>query len=226
MANHPHSDTDRSGSGMIRLLLVDDHPVVRAGYERLLEQTGDMRVVAQAADVDAGCAAFVDLAPDVTITDLSMPGSGGLDLIRRLRERDVNARVLVFSMYNSEMLVRRAFEVGARGFLPKSSAPNCLIDAVRAVHAGQRYLGPGLPAHLLQSAAMPVRLDSLTPREFEIFRLLARGEALADCARALHLSAKTVSNHQSQIKEKLGVTTSAALVHLAIRHGVVSAGGG
>lgn len=226
MANHPHSDTDRSGSGMIRLLLVDDHPVVRAGYERLLEQTGDMRVVAQAADVDAGCAAFVDLAPDVTITDLSMPGSGGLDLIRRLRERDVNARVLVFSMYDSEMLVRRAFEVGARGFLPKSSAPNCLIDAVRAVHAGQRYLGPGLPAHLLQSAAMPDRLDSLTPREFEIFRLLARGEALADCARALHLSAKTVSNHQSQIKEKLGVTTSAALVHLAIRHGVVSAGGG
>lgn len=226
MANYPHSDTDRSGSGMIRLLLVDDHPVVRAGYERLLEQTGDMRVVAQAADVDAGCAAFVDLAPDVTITDLSMPGSGGLDLIRRLRERDVNARMLVFSMYDSEMLVRRAFEVGARGFLPKSSAPNCLIDAVRAVHAGQRYLGPGLPAHLLQSAAMPDRLDSLTPREFEIFRLLARGEALADCARALHLSAKTVSNHQSQIKEKLGVTTSAALVHLAIRHGVVSAGGG
>lgn len=213
---------------MIRLLLVDDHPVVRAGYQRLLEQTGDMRVVAQAGDADSGCAAFVDLAPalpDVTVTDLSMPGSGGLDLIRRLRERSANARVLVFSMYDSEMLVRRAFEVGARGFLPKSSAPDCLVDAVRAVHAGQRYLGPGLPAHLLQSAAMPERLDSLTPREFEIFRLLARGETVADCARALHLSAKTVSNHQTQIKDKLGVATSAALVHLAIRHGVVPADG-
>ena len=214
---------------MIRLLLVDDHPVVRAGYQRLLEQTGEMRVVAQAGDADSGCAAFVALAaepPDVTVTDLSMPGSGGLDLIRRLRERSADARVLVFSMYDSEMLVRRAFEVGARGFLPKSSAPDCLVDAVRAVHAGQRYLGPGLPAHLLQSAAMPERLDSLTAREFEIFRLLARGQTVADCARALHLSAKTVSNHQTQIKDKLGVATSAALVHLAIRHGVVPADGG
>ena len=214
---------------MIRLLLVDDHPVVRAGYQRLLEQTGEMRVVAQAGDVDAGLAGFADLAPqlpDVTVTDLSMPGSGGLELIRRLRERDAGARVLVFSMYDSEMLVRRAFEIGARGFLPKSSPPERLVDAVRAVHAGQRYLGPGLPPRLLQSAAMPERIDSLTPREFEIFRLLALGETVADCARVLHLSTKTVSNQQTLIKDKLGVATSAALVHLAIRHGVVPADGG
>ena len=209
---------------MIRLLLVDDHPVVRAGYQRLLEQTSEMRVVAQAGGVDAACAAFAALGlehPDVTVTDLSMPGSGGLELIRRLRERQADARVLVFSMHDSEMLVRRAFELGARGFLPKSSEPDRLLDAVRAVHAGQRYLGAGLPAQLLQAAGGANALDSLTPREFEVFRLLARGESPADCARALHLSAKTVSNHQTLIKEKLGVATSAALAHLAIRHGVV-----
>ena len=219
---------------MIRLLLVDDHPVVRAGYQRLLEQTGTMQVVAQAGDVDAACAAHAALVPlagaappglDLTITDLSMPGSGGLELIRRLREREREARVLVFSMHDSEMLVRRAFDVGARGFLAKSSPPDCLVDAVRTVHAGRRYLGPGLPPRLLDDGAEAHPLAALTPREFEIFRLLARGETPAGCARALHLSAKTVSNHQTLIKEKLGVATSAALVHLAIRHGVVSPDG-
>jgi len=213
---------------MIRLLLVDDHPVVRAGYQRLLEQTGDMSVVAQAGDVDSACAAWAALQPgppDVTVTDLSMPGSGGLELVRRLRERDPAARVLVFSMHDSDMLVRRAFDTGACGFLAKSAAPDRLVDAVRAVHAGQRYLGPGLPSQLLQAHGAADALASLSPREFEIFRLLARGDTPAECARALHLSAKTVSNHQTVIKEKLGVATSAALVHLAIRHGVVAADG-
>jgi len=212
---------------MIRLLLVDDHPVVRAGYQRLLEQSGEMQVVAQAGDVDSACAAWAALPepPDVTVTDLSMPGAGGLELVRRLLERDATARVLVFSMHDSDMLVRRAFDTGARGFLPKSAAPERLVDAVRAVHAGQRHLGPGLPQQLLQAPDPQGGLASLSPREFEIFRLLARGDTPAECARSLHLSAKTVSNHQTLIKEKLGVATLAALVHLAIRHGVVAADG-
>ena len=210
---------------MIRLLLVDDHPVVRAGYQRLLEQAGDMLVVAQCDRVDAAVAAFAAQAPDVTITDLSMPGSGGLELIRRVLARAPEARVLVFSMHDSAMLVRQAFEVGARGFLSKSSAPETLLDAVRKVHAGQRYLSPDLPATLLEGAQPASLLNTLTPREFEIFRLLARGESIAACASALNLSPKTVSNHQTLIKEKLGLVTSAALVHLAIRHGVISADG-
>jgi DNA-binding NarL/FixJ family response regulator len=210
---------------MIRLLLVDDHPVVRAGYQRLLEQAGDMRVVAQAGRVDEAVAAFATHAPDVTVTDLSMPGSGGLELIRRVLARAADARLLVFSMHDSAMLVARAFDIGARGFLSKSSAPESLLDAVRKVHAGQRYLSPDLPAHLMQGTPPGGALDSLTPREFEIFRLLARGESIAGCALALSLSPKTVSNHQTLIKEKLGLTTSAALAHLAIRHGVISADG-
>jgi DNA-binding NarL/FixJ family response regulator len=206
---------------MIRILLVDDHPVVREGYQRLLEQAGDMRVVAQAGRADEAAAAFAASAPDVTVTDLAMPGSGGLDLIRHLLARAPQARILVFSMHDSAMLVRRAFEVGALGYLSKGSAPESLLDAVRKVHNGERYLSPDLPAELLQDAQPSALLDVLTPREFEIFRLLARGESLVECAIALKLSSKTISNHQTQIKEKLGVSTTAALVHIALRHGVI-----
>ncbi len=206
---------------MIRILLVDDHPVVRAGYQRLLEQAGDIVVVSHADRTDAACAAFALHLPDVTVTDLAMPGSGGLELIRRLLMRASTARILVFSMHDSDMLVKRAFEVGALGFLSKSSPPEALIDGVRCVAAGKRYLDPGLPATWPDDPARDNRLASLTAREFEIFRLLARGESSAQCAVALNLSAKTVANHQTVIKEKLGVSTTAALVHLAISHGVI-----
>ena len=169
---------------MIRILLVDDHPVVRAGYQRLLEQAGDISVVAQADRTDAACAAFAQHQPDVTVTDLAMPGSGGLELIRRLLVRAPPARILVFSMHDSNMLVRRALELGALGFLSKSSAPEALIDGVRRVGAGQRYLGPGLPSECLTDPSPDDRLASLTAREFEIFCLLARGETVAQCGTA------------------------------------------
>lgn len=208
---------------MIRVLLVDDHPVVRSGYLRLLEQARDIRVVAEAATGEAAYAAFVADPPDVLATDLSMPGGGGLELIRRVLLRAPAARILVFSMYDSPLLVRRALEAGARGFLTKAAAPQGLVDAVRALHAGERYLGADLAPGLLQRdpAREAERLAELSLREFEIFRLLAQGHSLAECAQALKLSPKTVSNHQSVIKEKLGVTTSAALAHLAIHHRVI-----
>lgn len=208
---------------MIRVLLADDHPVVRSGYLRLLEQAPDIHVIAEAATGEAAYAAFVAEPPDVLATDLSMPGGGGLELIRRVLLREPAARILVFSMYDSPPLVRRALEAGARGFLTKAAAPQALVDAVRALHAGQRYLGADLPPSLLQRdpAREAERLAELSLREFEIFRLLAQGHSLAECAQALKLSPKTVSNHQTVIKEKLGVTTSAALAHLAIRHRVI-----
>ena len=214
---------------MISLLLVDDHPVVRAGYQRLLEQMGEMRVVAQAGEVDQAYAQFVQHRPAVTITDISMPGSSGLELLRRVLERDASARVLVFSMHDSEAVVRRALGLGARGFVSKSCDPDTLIDAVKQVHLGQRFLSPDLPAALLNSPArlpaVGAQFESLTAREYEIFRLLAAGKSLPDCARSLHLSPKTVSNHQTLIKEKLGLGSSAAMALLAIRHGVISADG-
>ena len=212
---------------MIRVLLVDDHPVVRSGYLRLLDQAGDISVVAQADDGDAAYVACTAHTPDVIVTALARPGGGGLELIRRVLLRDARARVLVFSMHDSAMLVRRALEAGARGFVTKASPPECLVDAVRALHAGQRYLGPDLAPALLQrdTEHEAQRLATLSAREFEVFRLLAQGHSLNDCAAALKLSPKTLSNHQTLIKDKLGVTTSAALVHLAIRQGVITTSG-
>lgn len=207
---------------MIRVLLADDHPVVRSGYLRLLEQEPDIRVIAQAQTGEEAYAAFVADPPDVLATDLSMPGGGGLELIRRVLLRAPEARILVFSMYDSPPLVRRALEAGARGFLTKASAPQSLVDAVRVLQRGGRYLGAGLEGLLQRDPAREAeRLSELSLREFEIFRLLAQGHSAAECARALKLSTKTISNHQSSIKEKLGVTTSAALAHLAIRHRVI-----
>jgi len=205
---------------MIRVLLADDHPVVRSGYLRLLEQEPDIRVIAEAATGEEAYAAFVADPPDVLATDLAMPGGGGLELIRRVLLRAPDARILVFSMYDSELLVRRALEAGARGFLTKGAAPQSLVDAVRALHVGERCVGANL-ADQRDPTREAERLAELSLREFEIFRLLAQGHSPAECARALKLSAKTVSNHQSAIKEKLGVTTSAALAHLAIRHRLI-----
>jgi DNA-binding NarL/FixJ family response regulator len=209
---------------MIRILLVDDHPVVRAGCQRLLEQDGDARVVAQAGTVDEAWGLYRCHDPDLTITDIAMPGSGGLELLRRLRALRSDARVIVFSMHDSEMLIERAFELGAGGFVAKSCSPEQLVDAVHRVMQGRRYVSPGLSPGFVPGAGMPHALRSLTQREFEIFRLIARGESPAGCARALHLSPKTISNHQSVIKEKLGVSTSAGLVHIALRCGLLSAG--
>lgn len=212
----------------LRLLLVDDHPVVRAGYQRLLEQAGDMAVVGQAAGVDEALARFAEHAPDVTITDLSMPGSGGLELIRRILERRADTRVIVFSMHDSELLVQRAFAVGARGFVSKTEPPEALLAAVHNVVAGRRHgssqRGPDARRDGSEGACGPAHIDALTDREFEIFRRLAKGDTAADCARSLHLSPKTVANHQSTIRDKLGVATSAAMAHLALRHGIIGPG--
>jgi len=207
----------------IRVLLVDDHPVVRAGYRRLLEQTGDIQVLAEADTVAGGYACYLAQPCDVCITDWSLPGAGGLELLRKIRARNMQARVLVFSMYDSAPTVQRALAAGAVGFVSKDAPPDNLLRAVRAAHAGQRYLSDGLSpqwlAHSLHDEA--ARIASLGLREFEIFRLLAEGHSPSQCAQALNLSPKTVANHQTQIKEKLGLSTSAALVHLALRNGVI-----
>ena len=212
---------------MIRVLLADDHPVVRSGYLRLLDQAGDIQVIAEAGDADAAYAAFTTHQPDVVVTDLAMPAGGGLELLRRVLLRNAQARVLVFSMHDAPVLVRRALQAGASGFLTKASPPECLVDAVRELHAGRRYLGRELSPTVLQRNPHDEaeRLAELSAREFEVFRLLAQGHSAGECAEALKLSPKTIANVQTAIKEKLGVGTSAALVHLAIRHQVITTAG-
>ncbi|SIQ07223.1 two component transcriptional regulator, LuxR family [Janthinobacterium sp. TND4EL3] len=209
--------------GPIRVMLVDDHPVVRSGYRRLLEQGGDIAVVAEAGNGETAYVLHQEHAPDVCVTDLSMPGIGGLELLRKLLARDAHARVLVFTMHDTPQLIARALDGGACGFVSKQADPEHLVDAVRAAHAGRRYLDPhSAPAVLHDAAGTEAqRLSSLSQREFEIFRLLAAGHSAADCARLLHVSSKTVANHQTCIKEKLDVPGPAALVHLALRNGVI-----
>ncbi|MBL8485270.1 MAG: response regulator transcription factor [Rhodocyclaceae bacterium] len=200
---------------MIAVLLVDDHPVVRAGYARLLEQDGACRVVAEADSMAAGYQCFVAHEPDITITDLSLPDASGLELLRRIRARAPSARVLLFSIHDQPALAERARELGAAGYLGKRSAPQDLCAAVRQVARGGIWFSEA-------GGSEQNLLEGLTPREFEVFRLIASGMSPAACAEALHLSAKTVANHQTAIKDKLGLDNAAALAHLALRCGVIA----
>jgi DNA-binding NarL/FixJ family response regulator len=209
---------------MIRVLLVDDHPVVRAGYLRLLEQASDIAVIGEAGEASTAYTIYLTQRPDVTVVDLSLPQTSGIELIQSIVEHDADARVLAFSMHESLPLIQRVLDAGALGFVGKSAAPEQLVAGVRTVHRGQRYISGEVSPALDDQAARfeAMRLASLSPREFEIFRLLAQGRSPAECAEALMLSPKTISNHQTTIKEKLGVSTTAALVHLALRHAVIS----
>jgi DNA-binding NarL/FixJ family response regulator len=208
---------------MIRVLLVDDHPVVRAGYLRLLSQDTDIQVVAEAPNAEEAYAAFVTHAPDVTITDLSLPGLGGLGLLQKILSREPQARVLVCSMYDTLPVVQRALQTGAKGFVSKNAQPEELVKAVHALHLGQAYTSEGtlLQDENREFSEESARIASLTAREFEIFRLLSQGHSVVESAELMHLSQKTISNHQTQIKEKLQVSTLAAMVHLAQRHQVI-----
>lgn len=208
---------------MIDVLLVDDHAVVRAGVRRVLEDDSNIRVVGEAENADQGYAAFSRLRPDVSVIDLSMAGMGGLGLIRRILDRDRSAHLLAFSMHEEGLYAARALQAGARGYITKNSAPDTLIEAVQKVHAGKVFLSPDI-AQQLALERVPSAGDALavlSPKEFEVLRMIAQGSSLAEIAAALRLSPKTVANYQTQVKEKLGVRTTAALVHLAVRRGVI-----
>jgi DNA-binding NarL/FixJ family response regulator len=159
----------------------------------------------------------------VTVTDLSMPGVGGLALLQKILARESAARVLVCSMYDSAQVVQRAMQTGAMGFVSKNAQPEELVRAVHTVFRGEVFATPGLNHELAASVQTDEsqRIASLTSREYEIFRLLSQGYSVSECAEAMHLSQKTISNHQTQIKEKLRVSTLAAMVHLAQRHQVI-----
>lgn len=207
---------------MIRILLIDDHAVVRAGYRRFLERSKRVTVVAEGENAEQGYALFRQQSPDVTVVDLSMPGVGGLALIRRIIAHEPLARVLVFSMHEEAIFAERALQAGACGYVTKQSPPEVLVDAVHEVHAGRRFLGPGIEQQLNFGQLGTHSLAELSAKEFEVFRLIAQGQSVANVATTLNLSLKTVANHQTQVKEKLGATTTTALVHIAFRHGVIA----
>jgi two-component system, NarL family, invasion response regulator UvrY len=210
----------------VRLLLVDDHAVVRTGYRALLQDSA-VEVVGEAADGSAACQQYLALAPDVVVMDLSLPGIGGLEAIRRIVARDPGARILVFSIHDDVAFVEQTLRAGARGYITKSSAAEVLVEAVCEVASGGIYLDRSLAQGLAlrQAHGQEGELSTLSVREFEIFCLLAEGSATATIARRLSLSHKTVANYATQIKRKLNLQSTAELVHLAIRHGIVSNSG-
>lgn len=211
--------------GVIRVLLVDDHAVVRAGYRTLLEDAPTVQIVAEADSGETACQAFSRHHPDVTVMDLSLPGMGGLEATRRIVYRDPDARVLVFSMHEDTVFVERALQAGARGYITKSSAPETLISAVVEIAGGGLYLDQQLAQDLAfqKSRGQDSPWSNLSTREFEIFCLMAQGLTAARIAERLALSPKTAANYGTQIKAKLGVTGNGELVRLAIRQGLISA---
>lgn len=209
----------------IRILLVDDHAVVRAGYRALLEDSPMLQIVSEADNGETAVKLFSDLAPDIVIMDLSMPGIGGIEAIRRIIQRKHDARILAFSMHEDTIFVEQALQAGARGYVGKSSAPEVLVEAVKAVASGNIFLDPDIAQRLaFQKTRGPNSpITGLSTREFEIFCLLAEGGTVADIAKRLSLSNKTVANYATQIKAKLGINTVAEMARIAIRNGFVSA---
>ena len=210
----------------IKVLLVDDHTVVRAGFRMVLSS---QPFIDQIMDVDRGelaCQNYNEFQPDVVVMDLSMPGIGGLETIRRLVQLDKNAVVLVYSIHDEAIYVERALQAGAKGYVSKNSAATVLAEAVSLVASGKRYIEEGLlPEQQNTNHRDKEKLrdivDVLSPREFDVFCLLAKGMTAHEAAADMCLGYKTVANYSTQIKNKLNVSTGADLARIAMTLGII-----
>lgn len=207
----------------VRVLLVDDHAVVRQGYRTLLEKHEDLRVVGEAENAALAYQRFKETRPDVVVMDIAMPGRGGIDAIEHIRRLDAHARILVFTMHGGVAYILQAFRAGAKGYVTKSSPPELLVGAVRKVAEGQVAICPEasevLALHQIQGERSG--LEALSPREFEIFRMLLDARSTDEIAAALNVSRKTAANYHYSIKSKLGAASDIELIHLGLRQGLV-----
>jgi DNA-binding NarL/FixJ family response regulator len=209
----------------IRILIADDHGVVAEGLKHVVEAQTDMEVVALAVDGREAVRLARDLQPDVVLMDLSMPELNGADATRAILERDPKCRVIVLSMYSEREYVRRALKAGAAGYVVKRSAAKEVVDAIRAVHAGQRYLSARVADVVIDDYAGDGGGDllaKLSQREREVLQLLAEGHTGVQIAERLSLSQKTVETYRARLVEKLGIRDVAGLVRFAIQRGIVS----
>lgn len=207
----------------VNIMLVDDHAVVREGYSRLIEKHDDLKVLTEADDGVAAYQQYKLHSPDVVVLDLAMPGQGGIEVIRHLRQWDDKARILVFTMHQNAAFAVQAFQAGAKGYITKSSPPDILISAIRDVFAGRTAMSSDIGRELALTRVSGEKspLDMLTAREFDIFRMLAEAKTPKEIASTLNLSLKTVCNYHYLIKSKLGVSSDVELVHLATRLRIV-----
>jgi DNA-binding NarL/FixJ family response regulator len=207
----------------VRVLLVDDHAVVREGYRTLLAKHDGLTVVGEACDAASAYQGYKDTRPDVVIMDISMPGRGGIDAIEHIRRFDPQARVLVFTMHSGAAYALQAFRAGARGYVTKSSPPDLLIRAVRDVAEGQVAICPEISEVLALDRLHEEKtgLEGLSPREFEILRMILDARSTDEIASALNVSRKTVGNYHYSIKSKLGVGSDIELLYFGLRQGLV-----
>ena len=206
----------------IRVMLVDDHEIVRAGFCRLLESADDISVICEASSGEEAYQKYQELNPDLVVMDLSMPpGAGGLEAIQRIRASDAQARILVLTVQECEPFPSRVMQAGAKGYLTKRCAPEELIEAVRLVHSGSEYVADQIQQQI--DSESDSGLKQLTKRELQIFTLLASGQSAAQIAENMFISQKTVHAHRSNIMGKLGLDRTSDIIHLGIRHGIVEA---
>ncbi len=209
---------------MIRVLIADDHPVVRKGLVHILTEESDIQVTAEASNAAEVLAALHNKVPvDVAVLDVGMPGRSGIDLVPELRRDFPNMPILILSQYPAEQIAVRAIRSGASGYLNKESAPDQLVAAVRKVREGRRYLTEATAELLAESvegrAVKPH--ESLSGREFDVFRRIASGKTVSMIAADMNLSVKTVSTYRVRVLEKMGMANNAELTHYAARNGIV-----
>ena len=212
---------------MIRLVLADDHTIVREGLKQILAAAGDFDVVAEAADGHEVMARVRALDFDVLVLDMSMPGKSGIDLIKQVRAEKPKLRMLVLSMHEEKQYAVRAIRAGAAGYLTKESASKQLVEAIRKIAAGGAFISAEV-AQDLALGAMPdakgAPHESLSDREYQIFLMIARGKSNSDIASTLNLSVKTVSTHKANVLQKMGLETTGDLIRYALANGLVEGG--
>ena len=214
-----------SGSEAARkkVLVVDDHPFMRAGLAQLIERQADMVVCGEAGNPAEAIRELARALPDLVLTDITMPGRSGLEFIKDLRAQHPALSILVVSMHDEAIYAERALRSGARGYIMKEAGGDNLLAAIRQVLRGEVYVSPRMSARLLENlstrrprgSSSPI--EKLTDREFEVFQLIGHGKSTRDIAAQLHLSSKTVDVHRGHIKEKLGLADATALVSHAVR---------
>ena len=211
---------------MIRVVIADDHQILREGLKQLLLAAGDIDVVGEAADGYEVVDRVRSLDFDLLLLDMSMPGKSGVELIKQVKAEKPKLRILVLSMHEEHQYAVRAIRAGASGYLTKESAASQLVAAIRKVGGGGAYITPEVAERLAQDAmphAQGPLHASLSDREFEVFHMLVDGMSVNEIAARLHLSAKTISTHKARLMEKLGVDSTADLVHYAVRHKLLDA---
>ena len=213
-------DLPKPSRNQISVLLVDDHAVVREGYRRLLERHADIAVIGEAADATTAYSLFCRLDPQLVVMDITLPGTSGIEAMRRMLEYKSGARILIFSMHEDAIFARRALQAGAFGYVTKASAPNVLVQAIRSVAAGEKYLSPEVAQELALRGFAGGQGGELSARELEVLQLLAQGHSVKEIAESMGLNPKTVSNHQTAIKQKLGADTAIQLLKKATQLGL------